>query len=150
MFWSEIRKKHLFVAEFTAPVDRVIRLFLVFLRPISDGHRFKGDDKMVYETPYIEIVSFDECDVITWSSLNVESSGDGDWENFGDLFGWFILFISFYVSASVGTFALFIYADERRGVGKDGFLRVPISWFASRVSTLLYMAHRILRSAGIC
>ena len=42
---------------------------------------------MVYKTPYIEIVSFDECDVITWSSLNVESSGDGDWENFGDLFG---------------------------------------------------------------
>ena len=42
---------------------------------------------MVYETPYIEIISFDECDVITWSSLNVESSGDGDWENFGDLFG---------------------------------------------------------------
>ena len=61
--------------------------FLFFSLPISDGHRFKGDDKMVYETPYIEIVSFDGCDIITWSSLNVESSGDGDWENFGDLFG---------------------------------------------------------------
>lgn len=42
---------------------------------------------MKYETPYIEIVRFDEGDIITWSSLDVEATGDGDWENFGDLFG---------------------------------------------------------------
>ena len=45
------------------------------------------NEKMKYETPYIEIIQLGESDVITWSSLDVESSGDGDWENFGDLFG---------------------------------------------------------------
>lgn len=43
--------------------------------------------KMKYETPYIEIVDFGEGDVITWSSLEAESTGDGDWKDFGDLFG---------------------------------------------------------------
>lgn len=42
---------------------------------------------MKYETPYIEINGFEDADIVTASGLTVESTGDGDWKDFGDLFG---------------------------------------------------------------
>ena len=42
---------------------------------------------MKYETPYIGIIGFEDADIVTSSGLTVESAGDGDWKDFGDLFG---------------------------------------------------------------
>ncbi len=42
---------------------------------------------MKFEVPCIEIIEFDSCDIVTSSTLTVESTGDGDWKDFGDLFG---------------------------------------------------------------
>lgn len=59
--------------------------------PVSKCYTAKflvwGRLKMKYETPYIEIIRFEDADIVTASGLTVESAGDGDWKDFGDLFG---------------------------------------------------------------
>ena len=51
---------------------------------------------MKYETPYIEIIGFEDADIVTASGLTVESTGDGDWKDFRRFFGLILPYFMVY------------------------------------------------------